>query len=223
MGRNDWYRNEDWNTEIESAFRSKLSRSRTMRPQYLRIQASYLTRRFPRAALDLIEEYFETGDKWDVPNAFCARAEAYLALDKLDDVIAAYKLALEWEESHPRHISTARINFPRLVAEQRISNEYDCALDILATRFKPMDHQFPSTRYLWNGSNALIAHDLGHLDEAREFAERALCAAAQTESPFRYHRNVGLVRDTSDEFGRRIKRIARPSKLRSLFRLVSGS
>lgn len=220
MGRDDWYRNAEWNAETESAFRAKLSRSRSGRPQYLRIQASYLSERYPLAALKLIEEYFETGDKFDVPNAFCVRAEAYRVLGKIDDAVAAYKGALDWEDAHPHHISTARIDLPKLIAERRLSNEYDYALDILAARFKPMDHQFPSTRYLWNGSNALISSELGNVAEAREFAERALSAAAQTESPFRYHRTVGVVRDTSDEFGLRLKRIARPSKLRSLLRLI---
>jgi tetratricopeptide (TPR) repeat protein len=221
MGRDDWYRNTEWSAETESAFRTKLSRSRSGRPQYLRIQASYLADRFPLAALKLIDEYFETGDEFDVPTAWCARAEAYLALGEIDEAVAAYKAALGWEEGHPHHISTAKYDLPTLVAQRGLSSEYDYALSILATRFSPMDHQFPSTRFLWNGSSALILSELGRLAEAREFAERALSAAAQTESPFRYHRTVGLVRDTSDEFGQRLKRIARPSKLRSLLQLVS--
>jgi tetratricopeptide (TPR) repeat protein len=223
MGRDDWYRNKEWNADIESAFRAKLSRSRGMRPQYLRIQASCLADDHPEAALGLIEKYFETGDQFDVPNAFCAKAEALLALGRISEAIDAYKQALDWEDSHPRHISTARIDLPKLVADYRISNEYAYALDILVSRFKPLDHQFPSTRYFWNGSYALIAHELGHVLQAQEFAEQALGAAAETESPFRYHPIVGVVRDTSDEFGRRIKRIARPSKFRSLFRLFSRS
>ena len=221
MGRDDWYRNTEWNPDTEAAFRAKLSRSRSGRPQYLRIQAGYLAERYPLAALSLVDEYFETGDGFDVPTAFCVRAEACCALGRIDDAVAAYKRALAWEEAHPHHISTARIDLPRLVAERCLSSEYAYALDILATRFKPMDHQFPSTRYLWNGSNALILSELGRAAEAQELAELALRAAALTESPFRYHRTVGVVRDTSDEFGLRLKRIARPSKLRSLLRLIS--
>lgn len=222
MGRDDWYRNPHWDSETEATFRAKLSRSRTSRPQYLRIQASYLTEKFPETALQLIEEYFDTGDEFDVPNALCARAEANLTLGRKAEAVSAYRQALEWEEVHPRHISTARIDLPKLVAANRLSSEYDYALDILTTRFSPMDHQFPSTRYFWNGSCALIVHEQGQLVEAKEFAERALRAAMETESPFRYHRTVGVVRDISDDFGQRIKRIAQPSKVRSLFRLLSG-
>jgi hypothetical protein len=138
------------------------------------------------------------------------------------EVIVAYKQALHWEETHPRHTSTARIDLPKLVAEGRIADEYDYALDILTTRFLPVDHQFPSTRYLWNGSWALIAYEQGHVAKAQEFAERAVRAATETESPFRYHRTVGVVRETTDSFGQRIKRIAQPSRVRSFLRLISG-
>jgi tetratricopeptide (TPR) repeat protein len=220
MSRDDWYRNKTWDASIESVFRARLARSRSSRPQYLRIQASYLTAEYPASALALIDEYFETGDEFDVPNAFCARAEAYRALGRENDAVSAYKQALEWEVSHPQHISTARIDLPKVVVDNRLANEYDYALDILTSRFTESDHQFPGTRYLWNGCCALITYDLGQTDEAREFAERALRAAGETESPFRYHRSVGVVRDTSDEFGRRLERIARPSRLHSLFRLI---
>lgn len=222
MGRDDWYRNEIWDADIEAAFRAKLSRSRSGRPQYLTIQASYLTRRYPKVAQQLIDEYFETDDEFNVNMAHCARAHAFLAMEKTAEAVAAYKQALEWEELHPNHISPARIEFPKLVAECRVASEYDFALEVLTGRFKAHDHAFPSTRYEWNGSNALIAYELGHVVEAQEFAERAVRAAAETESPFRYHRSVGVVRSTTDDFGRRIKRIARPSKLRSLFRLISS-
>lgn len=222
MGRDDWYRNASWDNATEETFRANLARSRTSRPQYLRIQASYLTEAFPETALQLIDEYFGTGDEFDVPNALCVRAKAYLRLSKMPEVIVAYKQALHWEETHPRHISTARVDLPKLVAEGRISDEYDYALDILTTRFSPMDHQFPSTRYLWNGSCALIAYEQGHVAKAREFAERAVRAAMETESPFRYHRTVGVVRETSDGFGQRIISIAQPSRVRSFLRLISG-
>jgi tetratricopeptide (TPR) repeat protein len=221
MARDDWYRNADWNVDIEAAFRTRLSRSRNSRPQHLRIQASCLAASHPQAALGLIDEYFETGDEFDVANAYCVKAEALLSLGRIGEAVDAYKEALHREQAHPQHISTARIDLPKLVAEHRISTEYEYALDILSSRFEALDHQFPSTRYVWNGSSALIAHDLGRVTEAREFAERALRAAAETESPFRYHRTVGVVRDNSDEFGRRLKRIASPGKFRRFFRLIS--
>lgn len=64
MARHDWYRNEKWNATIDAAFHAKLARAhRRTRPQYLKIQASYLTSRYPEAALTLIDEYFATGSR----------------------------------------------------------------------------------------------------------------------------------------------------------------
>lgn len=223
MAGHDWYRNKSWDADTEAAFRAKLSRSRSSRPQYLQIQAGYLVDNYPATALSLIEEYFATGDDFHVPSALCVRAKAHQALGEIDNAIEAYKQALSWEKTHPGYITTARIELPKLVAYHRLSNEYEYAQEILADRFEPSDFSFPSFRYLWNGSSALIAKELGHFAEAQEFAERALRAVAETESPFRYHRNTGVVRDISGEFGQRIKRIARPSTLRSLLRLVSRS
>jgi len=222
MSKDDWYRNENWNADIEAAFRTKLARSRTSRPQYLSIQAGYLAERHPLVSLALIEEYFATDDEFEVPTALCTQAAAHLALGNVSEAVAAYKRALELEEYQPNYISTARLDLPTLVAGHRIAHEYHFALAILADRFKASDLQFPSHRYYWNGANALIAYEIGNTVEARDFAERALLAAAKTESPFRYHRTIGLVGETEDDFGNRLKRIAKPSKLRSWLRVVSG-
>ncbi len=216
MAKEDWYRNTEWNSSIETAYRAKLSRTRGMRPQYLQIQASLLAKKYPDAALGLIDEYFQTYSDFVVPSAFCARADAYISLGRVDEAVVAYKKALEWEEAHPNFITNARIDLPTLIAEKRLETEYDYALSVLTERFKPSDHSWPSMRYYWNGCCSLITYERGQKSEAREFAERALRAAAETESPFRYHRSMGLVKETTDDFGQRLKRIARPSILRSL-------
>ena len=221
MGRDDWYRNSDWGSAIEDAFRAKLSRARGQKPQHIKIQASYLSESHPNVALSLIEEYFQTGDDFFIPDAHCIQAVAYCALGRTEDAVKTLKKALDWEASHPGLTTTARIDFPKLVAQERLVAEYDYALEILTSRFTPTDHRFPNMRYTWNGCCALIAFEKGEIGDAQEFAERALRAAAETESPFRYHRSVGVVKDAAAEFGRRIKRIARPSVLRSLFRTIS--
>jgi tetratricopeptide (TPR) repeat protein len=210
-----WYRNLDWNDEIEATFRAKLARSRSQRPQYLEKQAGALADRHPLISLGLIEEYFDTGDQFFVPAAYCHRARASLTLGRIADAISAYKSALDWEAEHPGFYTTARIQLPKLVAEERVTEEYDYALSILTSRFSPGDHRFPDVRYDWNGTCALIAFEQGIVAEAKEFAERALRAADERQSPFPRHRDVGLVKNTSDEFGRRIKKIARGSNVRA--------
>lgn len=108
MGKEDWYRNTEWNDSIENAYRTKLSRARSMRPQYLQIQASLLAKKYPEVALGLIDEYFKTNDDFVVPSALCARADAYISLGRIDEAISAYKQALEWENIQPNFITNAR-------------------------------------------------------------------------------------------------------------------
>lgn len=207
MGKHDWYRSRDWNDEIDADFRAKLSRSRSSRAQYLQIQASMLTERYPTVSLKLIDEYFETGDSLFVPAAHEVRARAYRSLGEIKDAVQAYKAALSWEQRHPHFVTDARIDLPRLVSEAGLTEEYDYAWDILNSRFSTTDHAYPSVRYQWNGVCALIAQAQGEAELAREFAERAL-RASQAPSPFLRHQDVGLVQTTSDDFGRRITAIA---------------
>ena len=222
MRRENWYRNTLWSAETERKFRAKLARSKSGRPQYLRIQAGYLAREYPEVSLALIDEFLTLGDHFDLPTARCIQADAFVSLGRVSDAVAALKLALEWEAEHPRMLSTASMDYPLIVAKYRIVDEYDDALMVLVDRFKPLDFSFPATRYRWNGCQALIRAELGQIDDARHFAALALVAASETQSPFRYHRTVGLVSQTSDEFGLRVKRIARPSAIRKLLRVMTG-
>lgn len=155
-------------------------------------------------------------------DALSTQARTHCALDKISEAISSYKLALDWEQDNRGIITNARLDLPKLVTTNGIESEYDYALKVLTERFTASDHAFPITRYTWNGSCAIIASARGEAVEAREFAERALRAAAETESPFRYHRRIGIVGDATDQFARKIKSIARPSMVRSLFRLATA-
>ena len=64
MSREDWYRNEEWNEEIEEAFFVKLKRARR-KEQYLRIQASIIAPIYPNIALSLLKQYFTLDDNFD--------------------------------------------------------------------------------------------------------------------------------------------------------------
>lgn len=220
MSRDDWYRNERWDAAIEAAFRTKLARSRSGKPQYLVLQAGHLSKAHPDVALQLIEEFLTLSEMFEMPRARCVQAEALEAKGNVREAISALKLALAWEAAHPGYLTTASIDYPMLIVRHRVADEYDEALTVLVERFKPQDFSFPATRYRWNGCQALIRAELGQIADASHFAERALVAASETQSPFRYHRSIGLVGSTSDDFGRRIKEIVRPSGFKRFLRLL---
>lgn len=90
---------------------------------------------------------------------------------------------------------------------QRLSERYAQALEILDAGQNRLT--FPVDRYLWNEARALILQDQGRFSEARVHAQIALEAASETQSGFRYHQQLGLVRNADDQFGDRLNVIAR--------------
>jgi len=190
--RDDWYRNRVWNEEIASAFRSKLNRARR-REQYLRIQASYLAKTFPTAALDLLNEYFGLPNQFDHAAGHVTRAEALLALNRESEAIQSYEAALRREADFPQLKTRAFLELPYLIALRKIASHYDRALEILNER--KADLFFPVDHFMWHTSRALIVSAKGHLGEARKHARAAFEAAAKDQSGFRFHPTIGLVSD----------------------------
>lgn len=208
MAARDWFRNVDWDRAVEDEFRKRLSRARTAnRPQYLRIQAHHLRHSHPRDALRLLDEYFELGDHIDSAMAYVTQAHAYLTLGDVTAAIGAYERALAREHEFPNLQTGAELDLACLVAAERIESLYQRALGILNHRAE--QPAFPVERYRTHGARSLILAELGLADEAARAANAAVEAAQETHSGFRNHPDLGLVRGMDDEFGRRVKQVAR--------------
>jgi tetratricopeptide (TPR) repeat protein len=205
LARDDWFRNADWNAEIEEAFGKRLRRARD-KSQYLRIQASCLAETYPTVALCLLEQYFGLGEHFDIAQAYGDKARALIALKDCDGALASYEAALERERQYPKLKTHAYLDYPCFVAEAKLESMYARALEVLTTnRDRPM---FPIDRFRAHGARALLLYHLEGEEEARADARLAMAAAQEAKSGFRYHQGVGLVRSTDDEFATRVAALA---------------
>ncbi|MCU8553686.1 hypothetical protein M2F95_21450, partial [Vibrio vulnificus] len=185
MSSEDWYRNEDWDETIEQEFYSKLKRARTQKDQYLIIQALSLSENHPDVTLRLVKEYFETkkNDFEDV-RALLAEAAAYKKINQVDKCISTYKEIIEREKASRTFQTQAYLDYPYLVATQKIESEYGEALSVLRERFEQLT--FPLDYFKWHATIAIINHD--GLE-----AQKALDVAQIKRSGFRFHKSLGLV------------------------------
>lgn len=208
VSRDDWYRSRSWSAEVEAAFYARLRRSRTdfNKAQYLRIQASYLTSVRPEIALRLFDECLALGSRFEQAPALAGKAEAYLAAGDIEQAARMYEASIALEREYPSVRTNAYIDFAVLVAVQRMKERYLLILEILDERARELT--FPVDRYRYFGARALVLREQGLLNDAKANAEVALAAVSESHSGFIYHRDVGLVERTDDDFGRRVRALA---------------
>ncbi len=216
MGRNDWYRRTSWTEADQAEFFARLNRSRSPsnRAQYLRIQAWYLqqvgTPDMLRAAMDLLDRVLkEHPETFDLALVCLQKAECFLALGELEAALEWFRKAMQREREKPNVRTAAALKFAWTVVERGLTDLYDEALAALEG-YVELNRRlvFAYERYLIQAVRAVIAEERGYPEMARELARRALEAAAQTHSGFRYHPKVGLVHDTDTAIHARLVRMA---------------
>lgn len=203
--KNEWFRNTDWNPEIELFFFDKLGRARD-KAQYLRLQAYTLARTHPSVALRLLEQYFELGQRdFALAQAYVDQATAYESMGEIELAVRSYELALDREEEFPHSLTQAYLELPSLIFNRKLKVRYEKALRILKkylTRPK-----FPVEHFQWHAVFALISQELCQNDLARIHARQALESAGRTHSGFRNHPKLGLVGDHQDLIRRKLEEI----------------
>lgn len=205
MGRHDWYRNHDWNEEIESEFYARLKRARR-KEQYLRIQASILAESHPRVALRLLNDYFATKDLFSLAQAYVDQATAFLALGDVESAFNAFELALVQEAKTMNCFTTASVEYPFQIAVLGQLARYERAMEILGRN--PNQLLFPMDFFKWHAAQALILASAEKQAEAREHALAALEAAAAEASGLRYHPNIGVPGTRFRELREKLARLA---------------
>lgn len=190
MSKDDWYRNSDWGFDIETAFRLKLKRARD-KSQYLRIQASYLSKSYPEVSLELLNEYFLLENKFDYATAFLTQANCYITLHKYELAIEAFRNSLKREAEFPNLKTQAYLELPYFIVMNGLEENYIVALNALEQHKNRLT--FAIDHFKWNSCKAILATHFGEVSKGREFAQKAITAASQTSSGLSYHPTVGLV------------------------------
>lgn len=214
MPKTDWFRRSTWTPADEAEFRARLKRSRSAhhRAQYLRLQAWHLqdvgTGRLLEAALELLNELvLEYPERTQLAAAHTQRAQCLAALDRPDEAITAYREAFATERSFPSVRSLAYLSFAEFVlalGRHELYQEAFAALDEFGN-----EELFPIERYRSASAQAFLYAALAEPDLAATKARQALRAAAATESPFHYHRKVGLIEQPDAAVLARLWRLAR--------------
>jgi hypothetical protein len=202
-----WFRQTNWSDQIEREFFLKLAKARTQRDQYLVIQAITLADTEPEVALRLVDTYFKTKTtRFDDVRALDAKAQANQALGRVSEAVSTMKEILEAERERPSFKTTTFTDFPFFVAVNRLSSEYDAALQTLIDR--ESDLAFPISRFKWHAAMSIINAELQNLTLAKVHAKLAIDAKSIGHSGFRNHPALGLVDDRFKDLVTQLRRIA---------------
>ena len=198
MSQEDWFRRATWTTQDRQAFDARLRRSRGTfhKAQYLRIQASHLAEtgdaELLSAALELLASMFaEHPDPSQLAAAWHLRATCLIDLGEPTPALESFREAFKAMRAKPNWRTPAHNDFAELVlalGRRDLYTEVIAVLDEFGG-----DDIFPLHRFKQATARALIAADTDDARAAQAHAQEALQAANASDSPFRYHRKLGLV------------------------------
>ena len=213
MGRHDWYRLSTWTDEDRRNFRARLERSRgaSSRSQYLRIQALHLAEATPpclEGALELLDEFLRDypTEATQLSQAHAQRGSCLARLGRHDEALAAFQSSLAAERRFPYSKCDAYLDYADLVVQAQRTELYKDALAEINKR-EP-GGPFPIQQYRIGVAKAFLCEALGRMAEARDAALRAIAASGETQSPFQYHRDLGIVTQIDDGVQARLWRLA---------------
>ena len=200
----DWYRRSTWTNEDEAEFFKKLGRAqKSNRPQYLRIQALHLyqtmnhelLRVAESLAYKMLNEYSDSDFiRLQIASAYELLGKIYEELGEHDKAILHYQKALEQENIYPNCLTDAYLNYAELVIRiQRVEMFSEVEKILLEREQRAV---FPIQKYKRYIILAIIDKYRGNDAEAQEYMVLAKQNASADTSGFRYHKTLGLVKET---------------------------
>ena len=224
MSKEDWYRNTDWNDQIESEFESRLKRSRGNyhKAQYLRIQASYLLNSEIKELQEkgvefmkrVIKNYPE--EKFSTIHGNEQLADFYLKNESFDKAEKHYKIVTDYYYAETRSGTTglADLKLCETILKSKQSNKLQEVYQMATDKFKETGGSLMmnSDKFYYADLMANLCYEMGKVDEASEFAKSALELSNISEPQFNRHKTVGLIKAKKEQL-ERLKRIMEKKSL----------
>jgi len=203
MKKTEWFRRTTWTPTDQKEFRDRLSRCRGKygKPQYVRIQASYLAGAgHTQASLELLDEFLrDYPDSSELASARLQRADCFLRMRDVEAALSEFRAALQAERQWPNYQTTCWLDFPWHIVCHRMTTLYDEASAVLDEFLPIRKLLFPVEEYKYSAIRAILNYRGGNVRSARQFASTAMKSAEATHSGFRYHPNIGLVNKSDRE------------------------
>jgi tetratricopeptide (TPR) repeat protein len=214
MGKQDWFRSTTWTPEVQTQFFTRLKRSKSNyhRAQYIRIQAHTLqydaSPPHYEDALELLDYLINKNpEPSELAMAYLQRAQCLENTGHIDDATQAFLSSLSAEKAYPNVKTNAPIEFAMFVLHHNLKQHYDTTLSSLEGI--EVQNLFPISQYQFNLAHAILLAEKGKADIARLYAQKALAAAQQTYSGFRFHPTLGLVEKIDSQLHSRLQEIAK--------------
>ena len=200
----DWFRRSTWTQEDEIEFFKKLKRAQKYnRPQYLRIQANYLYETKDHELLIVAESLAckvltdcldaEFVDSQIAPTHQLL-GRIYEELGENDKAILHYQKALEQERVYPNSRTDAYLDYAEIIVKIQRTELFSEAEKILHEQVEQA--YFPAQKYKLCIILAIINKHRGDDAEAQKFTALAKQNADADTSGLRYHKTLGLVKET---------------------------
>lgn len=194
----DWFRQINWNKEIEAYFFKKLARARReSRAQYLKIQALELIKTQNLTVLFVAEKLIQKLLS-DYPENDIDRAQCFLSLGDISSLqgdsyssLMYYRLAIVHEEIYPNVITNAYLDFAEIVIKLKKEEFYSLVQSLVLNRVK--NSLFPIEKYMSYSFLSIIDFRKGNYIDGCRFSALAEHYASAKTTDLRYHRYLGIV------------------------------
>lgn len=209
METEEWCRNTNWDSDIESAFEVRLKRSRGAynKAQYLRIQATYLLESSDMntqlVGVKLMERLIRDYPTEKSTTIFGHEilGDYYFKAGHYDKAQLHYRLVTEHYITKNTRSGTSGIADLKLAETILTANwteKFEEAYNI-CKNYPLHKLIFNREKFYYTALMAQICERLNKKEEAKEFALAAIEISKITESQFTRHKTVGLVNATDKQ------------------------